>query len=288
MGMGVRLQRRPRCLNPFIGKNHPFKQVFLMSDSQPAVFVSHGSPMVAIQDGAYQQALKAFGDKLTPTSILVVSAHWDSGRTVSITDCDRNTLIYDFGGFPRELYELKYDAPGSKSLASEVASQLDSKFKVELDSSRGLDHGAWVPLRLMFPKADIPVVELSIPTSLSPQELFELGRQLAPLRERGTLILGSGGIVHNLRTVDFHAQHGSPEAWAEKFNRWFAETLEARDIQQLFNYESAPNSKLAVPTPEHFVPVFVVMGAAENSKAPETIFEGFEYRTISMRSFWMR
>jgi 4,5-DOPA dioxygenase extradiol len=288
MGMGVRLQRWPKCLNPFACKNHLFQQIFLMADAQPAVFISHGSPMVAIETGAYQQALKTFGDKFAPTSILVVSAHWDSGRTVSITDCDRNTLIYDFGGFPRELYELKYDAPGSKSLAREVASLLNSQFQIELDSSRGLDHGAWIPLRLMFPKADIPVVELSIPTSLSPQELFELGRQLAPLRERGTLILGSGGIVHNLRTVDFHAQHGSPEAWAEKFDRWFADTLEARDFQQLFNYESAPNSKLAVPTPEHFVPVFVVMGAAENSKALETIFEGFEYRTISMRCFSMR
>src|SRR6185369_12874332 len=120
----------------------------------------------------------------------------------------------------------------------EVASLLDTEFEVELDPSRGLDHGAWVPLRLMFPKADIPVVELSIPTSLSPQELFHLGHLLAPLRERGTLVLGSGGIVHNLRNVDFHAQHGSPEAWAATFDRWFADTLEDRNFQQLFRYES--------------------------------------------------
>jgi 4,5-DOPA dioxygenase extradiol len=252
---------------------------------QPAVFVSHGSPMVAVESGAFQTALKNFGDSLAPTAILVISAHWDSERTISITSAERNTLIYDFGGFPRELYELKYDAPGSPTLANEISSLLQPQFQVSLDSSRGLDHGAWVPLRLLFPAASIPVVELSIPTSLSPQTLFPIGRLLEPLRQRGILILGSGGVVHNLRTVDFPHQHGPAQTWAAEFDDWFATSLAARDYEALFNYDSVPNSQLAVPTPEHFVPVFVVMGAAENANTLATIYEGFEYGTLSMRSF---
>jgi 4,5-DOPA dioxygenase extradiol len=257
--------------------------------SQPAVFISHGSPMAAIEHGAYQQALGAFGAKLKPTAILVISAHWDSAGSIRITSAETNSLIYDFGGFPSELYRLRYDAPGSPALAERVAAALRAqKFEVTLDPQRGLDHGAWVPLRLMFPKADIPVVELSIPTSFSPESLFELGRQLAPLRDEGVLLLGSGGIVHNLREVDFRNQHGAPVAWAAEFDRWFADALARRDDKQLFAYESAAHSDLAVPTPEHFVPVFVVLGAAENSKALENIYEGFEYRTLSMRSFAVR
>jgi 4,5-DOPA dioxygenase extradiol len=241
--------------------------------------------MVAIQTGAFQQALKSFGSSLTPTAILVVSAHWDSGVTINITSGERNTLIYDFGGFPRDLYELEYDAPGSPALSREVASLLQPQFQVTLDPNRGLDHGAWVPLRLMFPKADTPVIELSIPTSLSPQDLFQIGRLLEPLRARGVLILGSGGIVHNLRTVDFQNQHGPAQLWAADFDRWFSESLAVRDYQALFNYRSVPNAQLAVPTPEHFVPAFVVMGAANNTDALATIYEGFEYGTLSMRSF---
>jgi 4,5-DOPA dioxygenase extradiol len=256
--------------------------------SLPAVFVSHGSPMVAIETGKYQDALAAFGAGVSPKAILVVSAHWDTRNEISITSRDRNSVIYDFGGFPAELYALKYDAPGSPALATEIASILRPTHAVELDSSHGLDHGAWVPLRLMFPRADIPVVELSIPTSFSPQDLFQIGKLLAPLRERGVLILGSGGIVHNLRAVHLSNQHGPAEPWAEQFDRWFADALAAREFHQLFGYESAPNSRLAVPTPEHFVPAFVVMGAAENAKALNTIYEGFEYGTISMRSFALR
>lgn len=253
--------------------------------TQPAAFVSHGSPMVAVESGAFQDALRNFGASLKPSAILVVSAHWDSGATISITSGERNTLIYDFGGFPRDLYELKYDAPGSPALAREVASLLQPHFQLVLDPHRGLDHGAWVPLRLMFPTAEIPVAELSIPTSLSPQTLFEIGRLLEPLRARGVLILGSGGIVHNLRTVDFRNQHSPAQSWAADFDRWFAETIAARDDEALFNYRSVPNAPLAVPTPEHFVPVFVVLGAARNSDALAIIYEGFEYGTLSMRSF---
>lgn len=252
---------------------------------QPAAFVSHGSPMVAIETGAFQDALAAFGAKLAPKAILVISAHWDSRDTVSITASERNSLIYDFGGFPRELYSLIYDAPGSPALAHEVAALLRPSWNVELNSNRGLDHGAWIPLRLMFPRADIPVIELSIPTSLAPEQLFEMGRLLAPLRERGVMILGSGGIVHNLRLVDFRNQHGAPETWAQRFDQWVADAIAQRDYDVLFAYAKQTEARAAVPTPEHFVPIFVALGAAENAKTLETIFEGFEYGTLSMRSF---
>ncbi len=252
--------------------------------TQPAVFISHGSPMVAIETGPYQDALAAFGATQKPTAIVVVSAHWESGSSISITSAERHSLIYDFGGFPRALYNLKYDAPGDPQLAKRISNLLSPR-QVTLDASRGLDHGAWVPLRLMFPAADVPVVELSIPADLPPQDLFAIGSALAPLRGEGILVMGSGGIVHNLRLVDFQNKFREPEEWAKQFDDWFARAVKARDYHRLFDYEDAQFAKAAIPTPEHFVPVFVVLGAAQNAKSHATIYEGFEHGTISMRSF---
>ena len=251
---------------------------------QPAIFISHGSPMVAIESGPYQDAMAAFGATQLPVAIAVISAHWDSGKKIRVTSASTNSLIYDFGGFPRALYELQYDAPGDPELAKRIAALLSPR-AVALDPQRGLDHGAWVPLRLMFPNANIPVVEISIPANLPPRELFAIGQSLAPLRQEGVLLMGSGGIVHNLRTVDFAQKNGAPEQWAVDFDKWFAKAVAERNHEVIFNYEAAPNARAAVPTPEHFVPVFVTLGAAENAKTLVNIYEGFEHRTISMRSF---
>ncbi len=253
----------------------------------PVAFVSHGSPMVAIETGRYQEALERFGREHQPSAVVVISAHWESGDTVGINSAAKHHLVYDFGGFPRDLYELTYEAAGEPGLAQRIHSLLrEAEVPSALEGARGLDHGVWVPLRLLYPKADVPIVELSIPVKRSPAELFRIGELLSPLRSEGVLILGSGGIVHNLRHLDWGLRDGPAEAWALVFDRWFATKLEAGDTEELFSYkQTAPSAALAVPTNEHFHPVFVVLGAARGQGRVDRIYEGFQYGTLSMRSF---
>jgi 4,5-DOPA dioxygenase extradiol len=253
----------------------------------PAVFVSHGSPMVALQQGLYQDALAAFGRSHSPKAIVVVSAHWGTGTTIEITGDNTHRTIHDFGGFPSELYALTYDAPGSPTLAATVARMLeDAGWKSSVTRERGLDHGAWIPLRILYPGADIPVVALSVPLQFSPEQLYRVGRSLSPLLAEGVLILGSGGIVHNLRQVHFEDRHAAVDPWAAEFDKWFAEGVKSHDHKALFDFaEAAPYARMAVPTFEHFAPVFAVLGAGADSVDVSTIFEGFEHGNISMRSF---
>jgi len=256
------------------------------SEDMPAVFVSHGSPMAALQHGPYQEALAEFGRTVKPRAIVAISAHWGSDTSISITGNERNATIPDFGGFPAALYELTYDAPGSPELAARIADLLRAGgWNAEVTQDRGLDHGVWIPLRLMYPAADIPVVELSIPLQFSPEELYQIGEALAPMRCEGVLILGSGGIVHNLRLVRFEDIHHPVETWAEEFDSWFHDAVQQNKLRDLFDFaETAPHAHLAVPTFEHFAPVFPVLGAGEAGTV-STICEGFEHGTISMRSF---
>ena len=255
----------------------------------PAVFISHGSPMVAIQHGAYQDALAEFGRTVQPRAIVSISAHWGTGTSISITGDARHTTIHDFGGFPSSLYGLKYNAPGSPELASRIAGLLaDSGWDTKITQDRGLDHGTWIPLRLMYPDADIPVVALSVSLQLSPKDLYRIGQALALLRSEGVLILGSGGVVHNLRLVHFEDAQHSVEPWAAEFDGWFRDAVQQKKLTELFHFmKAAPHARLAVPTFEHFVPVFVVMGAAADGGKVSTIYEGFEHGNISMRSFAM-
>jgi 4,5-DOPA dioxygenase extradiol len=170
----------------------------------PAVFVSHGSPMVALQRGAYQDALAEFGRGLRPKAILVVWAHWGSGTTVAIAGDKQHRTVHDFGGFPSELYELTYDAPGSPEVSAEVEKILrDAGLETATTQGRGLDHGAWVPLRFLYPEADVPVVAVSVPLRLSAEELYRVGEALSPLRSQGVMVVGDGGIAHNLRLGAF-------------------------------------------------------------------------------------
>jgi 4,5-DOPA dioxygenase extradiol len=243
--------------------------------------------MVAIQTGPYQDALAQFGRTVYPRVIVAISAHWATGRTTSVTDSDRHTAIHDFGGFPAALYELTYNAPGDPKLASHIVGLLrNSALEATTTTDRGLDHGTWIPLRLMYPKADIPVVAISVPLQLKPEELYKVGQALASLREHGVLILGSGGIVHNLRLVRFEDRDFPVERWAVEFDRWFSAAVEQNNLDALFNYRNvAPHAELAVPTFEHFAPVFVVLGAASGAGKVSTLYEGFEHGNISMRSF---
>jgi 4,5-DOPA dioxygenase extradiol len=256
----------------------------------PVVFVSHGSPMVAIETGPYQDALARFGRAHRPSAIVVISAHWDSGAAVRITSAARHRLIYDFGGFPQDLYELQYDAPGDPQLAGRIDALLrEAGMAPTLDASRGIDHGVWIPLRLMYPDGGIPVVEVSFPGAMQPEQLFQVGKALAPLGSEGVLILASGGIVHNLRRLDWQHRNRPNEAWAETFDNWFARRLAEHDYEGLFGYQDrAPHAAWAVPTNEHFHPVFVALGAAGETAAAELIYEGFEYGTLSLRSFALR
>ena len=260
-----------------------------MSARCPSVFVSHGSPTEALERDPYTAALAEMGRRLTPRAIAVVSAHWTTERGVAVTSGTQHRLIYDFGGFPSELYRLEYPARGEPALASTIVRLArGAGFAAQPEPVRGLDHGAWVPLRLAWPGAEIPVVELSLP-ELPPEDLFRLGRALRPLRDEGVLVLGSGGIVHNLMLLQWNDHDAAPQAWAAEFDAWVAEHLAAGDVASVLDYrDRAPHAVRAAPTTEHIDPLFVSLGAALESERPFSIFEGFHYGSLGMRSFELR
>ena len=244
----------------------------------PAVFVAHGAPSLALQDDVVTRALRAFGETLDGArAIAVVSAHWETRGGVRVNAAAKPEVIYDFGGFSPELYKVRYDAAGSPELAREIATLLDAP----LERERGWDHGLWVPMLHVLPEARTPIVEIALPRSA---DLLQLGRTLAPLRERGVAIAGSGGIVHNLRMIDFSGKNAPPFDWAVEFDQWIADRIEARDFNAVAEYRSAPNARLAVPTPEHFEPLLIALGAAHADDRLQTIYEGFQYGSLSMRS----
>ena len=256
--------------------------------SAPSVFVSHGSPMVAVERDAYTEALEAFGRAVRPRALLVVSAHWQTRGGVAVTSAPRNRVIHDFGGFPEALYRLDYPAPGDPALAADVAGRLGAAgFASRLDPDRGIDHGAWIPLRIAWPDGAIPVVQVSLP-EMPPHDLLRLGQALAPLRGQGVLVLGSGGIVHNLGQLDWARKHAAPHPWAVAFDAWMAERIARGDVAGLAAYrETAPEARRAAPTTEHLDPLFVALGAAGGDRA-ETLFEGFHHGTLGMRSIQFR
>lgn len=241
----------------------------------PVVYLSHGSPMQAVRKDDYGRALRKMGENLpTPKAIVILSAHWVEDTPIRVTAGEKPELIYDFFNFPDELYQLKYPSPGHPDLAMDVAMRLKG-----VTEDRGLDHGAWVPMLLAYPAADIPVIEVTIPWPRTPTELLEMGRTLAPLREQGILLVGSGGIVHNL------SPDGEPAEWGREFDGWVRSVLERRDVEALLDYEKrAPHADYAVPTTEHFDPIFFVVGAAEGGRVTD-LYEGFRGAHLSMRCF---
>ncbi|HVR43148.1 MAG TPA: class III extradiol ring-cleavage dioxygenase [Thermoanaerobaculia bacterium] len=249
----------------------------------PSVFVSHGAPDLALQRNAATEALAQFGRTIrAPRAVLVVSAHWMT-RGIRVGGSAHPETIHDFGGFPRELFELRYPAPGDPALAARVATLLgEASFAAEIDPERGLDHGAWVPLRLLFPEPSIPVVPISIPAREPGASLLAAGRALAPLREEGILLLGSGTIVHNLATIAFGDDDATTPAWASSFDEWTWEAVRARDAAALLELDRRPEAPLAAPTPEHFVPLLFPLGALAPEERVEPIHRGFMYGTLSM------
>lgn len=238
-------------------------------------YLSHGSPLMAIDEEiearqffqSWQQ--KVLKDK--PAAILVVSAHWDT-KQPCVNVVNRNDTIYDFYGFPQSMYRIKYNPPGAPDLARRVkqlllASSSGVTVDVVEDHKRGVDHGAWVPLMLMYPEGDIPVCQLSVQSHKDAAYHYKIGKALAPLRNEGVLILGSGSAVHNLRAI---LPNGSPvPSWASEFDTWLKDALLQERYEDVIQYrEKAPHAKMAHPSPDHFYPLHVAMGAAaENSKA---------------------
>jgi 4,5-DOPA dioxygenase extradiol len=254
----------------------------------PALFVSHGAPTAALDDDAYTRALGAWArGRPKPRAVVVVSAHAEARGPVRVNAGAAPALIYDFYGFPAPLYDLRYPAPGAPDLAREVAGAFaEAGLEPVVDAQRGWDHGVWVPLRLLYPTADVPVVEVSLPVPRKPEVLLAMGRALAPLRERGVLLFGSGGIVHNLHRLRWDDAGGPPEPWAAAFGAWVDERLEEDDRDALAAHAArAPHAELAVPTSEHFDPLFFVLGARDARDRVEGIYEGFRYGTLSLRSF---
>ena len=218
----------------------------------PVLFVGHGNPMNAIERNEFYRSWQKLGRRLPkPKAVLCVSAHWET-RGVYVTATGKPETIHDFYGFPKALFDVQYPVPGDAHLAHRI-SGLISSTKVRLDQGRGLDHGAWSVLAPMYPAADIPVVQLSLDTSQPGEFHYALARELAPLREEGILILGSGNIVHNLRLFSFHDPQPLP--WATECDATLRQRILARDHESLMDYDSlGPNARLAVPTPEHYFP----------------------------------
>jgi 4,5-DOPA dioxygenase extradiol len=240
--------------------------------------------MLALDGESWGSVVTALGRRLpTCRAILVCSAHWETTGFFRLSSAETPGILHDFGGFPEALYALDYPVPGSPALAAEAAGLLrEAGLEAELDPHRPLDHGAWVPLRYLAPQAGIPVVQVSLPRPRTPAMLLAAGRALAPLRRKGVLILGSGGIVHNLRALDWD---GAAEArpWASSFDRWIRERLAAGDETALLDWRQAPGAAESVPTSEHLDPLFVALGAAEG--APETLFEGWQLGSLSLASY---
>jgi 4,5-DOPA dioxygenase extradiol len=255
----------------------------------PALFISHGSPLTVITEDDYAAALRATGRGLgAPRAVVVVSAHGITpDGMVSITAAERPRLIYDFGGFPPELYRFEYACPGSPALAAELAERLGAVgLETGLDPLAGIDHGVWVPLARLFPAADVPVVQVSMPFPSPPERVLEMGRALGPLRDEGVLLVGSGGAVHNLRALDWHARSKTASPWAVAFDAWVRERVELGDVEALLRFRTeAPHAQMAHPTTDHFQPIFFTLGAMRDSDRPTTIVDEFQYQTLSMYSF---
>ncbi|MDI3313797.1 MAG: 4,5-DOPA dioxygenase extradiol [Mycobacterium sp.] len=248
----------------------------------PAVFVGHGNPMNAIEDNPFSAAWRRLAASIPrPRAVLAISAHW-YGVGGRVTAAEKPVTLHDFGGFPRALYEVEYPAPGSAQLAGRVTDLL-APAAIEPDADWGLDHGSWSVLVQMYPAADIPVVQLSIDETLTPAQHFDLGQRLRPLREEGILILGSGNVVHNLRLYAWDRHPVVPFDWAVRFDAWLRDALRERRFRDVIGYRSAgADAALAVPTPEHYLPLLYVLGACSEDEPVGLPVTGFEGGSVSM------
>lgn len=252
----------------------------------PTLYLSHGAPPL-FDDAGWIQELFAWAQALPrPRAILIVSAHWESAPLSLSASAPGTPLVYDFAGFDRRYFEMRYATPDAGALAAKVAAAMPDTEPVHQHASRGLDHGAWVPLKVMYPGGDVPVLQLSMPTR-DPERLLDIGRRLRPLRDEGVLVIGSGFMTHGLpyltREMVFQ---GSVPSWSADFDAWVADALARGDVDTLASYRSkAPAVQFAHPTVEHYTPLFVTLGAATDAEQPvQTTIEGY-FIGLSKRSF---
>ena len=248
----------------------------------PALFVSHGSPSLTLEPVPARDFLSGLGREIgRPKAILAVSAHWETA-VPEVGGAETPETIHDFFGFPEALYRLRYPAPGSPELAARAAQRLGG-FGAAVDRTRGLDHGIWAPLRLMYPEADIPVVPLSVQPRLGPEHHLAMGRALAPLREEGVLVMATGAATHNLRDFGRYPLDGEPPPYARAFDSWLSDVLERNDEKALVNWKTeAPEARRNHPSDEHFLPVIVAYGAGG---AATRLHASFTYGFLSMAAY---
>jgi 4,5-DOPA dioxygenase extradiol len=253
----------------------------------PAIFFGHGNPMNALADNVYTRAWRTIGSSIPkPHAVLCVSAHWYVPYT-AVTAMASPRTIHDFGGFPRELFEFQYPAPGSPTIAAEIRELLGPS--AQLDQSWGLDHGAWSVLCHVYPEADVPVLQLSIDRTLSTRDHYELGRALAPLRERGILVVGSGNLIHNLGAYAWGQENVPPYDWALRFETQAKTAMLAGDHRPLIEYQSlGRDALLASPTPDHYLPLLYVLGAQLPGDEVSFPITGIDGGSISMLSVRVR
>jgi 4,5-DOPA dioxygenase extradiol len=248
----------------------------------PALYIGHGAPPL-LDDPIWSGQLAAWAQDLPrPTAILIVSAHWESAPVM--LSADRAPLVYVFGGFAPRYYQMTYETPDATALARRVAAMMPANEPMHQHTSRGLDHGAWVPLKIMYPDGDIPVLQMSLPTS-DPTRLLELGRRLRPLRDEGVLIIGSGFLTHGLPFLTEWRIDAAVPGWSSDFDAWAADALSRGDVEALANYRAeAPGMPYSHPTVEHYTPLFVTLGAATDPEEPGAqVIEGF-WMGLSKRS----
>ncbi len=249
----------------------------------PALYIGHGAPLL-LDDPVWSSEIAGITKKFEkPKAILIVSAHWESAPISISSPVAGTPLVYDFGGFAQKFYEMTYQTPDASALASRIAAMMPDNEPLH-ESRRGLDHGAWVPLKIMYPDADIPVLQLSMPTS-DPGKLIQIGKRLQPLRDEGVLIVGSGFMTHGLPYLRDFSINAQVPGWSADFDTWAAEALSRGDVDALASYKDlAPAVQYAHPTVEHFTPLFVTLGAATNPESiSETLIEGF-WMGLSKRS----
>jgi 4,5-DOPA dioxygenase extradiol len=257
-----------------------------MQTSFPLLFVSHGAPLFAIEPGLAGKHLTELGRELPrPDAIVILSPHWMTRGEISVTASAAPSTIHDFGGFPDALYQIQYPAPGAPALAAQIVELLrEAGWKSRLDANRGLDHGAWVPLRYLIPGADIPVVQVSMPASLDTRDAWKLGQALKPLRDMNILIVASGSLTHNLYEFRGATPHGAQ--YVKDFAAWTAKTLASGDLDQLLDYKRyAPSAERAHPTDEHYLPLFIALGAAGETYETRVLEGGVTYGVLAMDSY---
>lgn len=252
----------------------------------PALFVSHGAPTLALEQNSTVEFLKRLGGELgRPEAILCVSAHWNT-EAPAVSGAERPETIHDFGGFSDELYRMRYPAPGAPNLAGRVRELLgEAGLPCTVSLTRGLDHGAWVPLKLIYPEADVPVAQLSVQPTLGAEHHYRLGCSLAPLREEGVLILATGSATHNLSRL---GRGEVPPEWARAFDEWLLRKISDGALEELLDYRKfAPHSAVAHPTEEHLLPLFVALGAGSGESFPRgrVLHRGWTWGSLSMAAY---